>query len=273
VLLLPLDRRLPKIRVKTRNWAGLAGRRVLVALDAWELRSRLPRGHVTRVLAAQGEGGDSSGDLKADVEAMLLKNSIYPRPFSLEAMACLPDLSHVEKARLAAQNLKDHEQQAVKGGWQDSHWRIPEGGMAHRLDLRAASAQDLAALISGAGAGGTDASVMPSTSPTADIPTSFDPVVPSAVNAGTGASESVRIFSVDPQGCQDIDDAMSVTALPASPGTPSFLLGIHIADVTAFVPEGCALVSEWHCIIYFCVSSCGQNKRLARCSVSVQVIF
>ncbi len=41
-----------------------------------------------------------------------------------------------------------------------------------------------------------------------------------------------RVFSVDPPGCQDIDDAMSVEM---SPDGSKYLIGVHIADVTYFV--------------------------------------
>lgn len=40
-----------------------------------------------------------------------------------------------------------------------------------------------------------------------------------------------RIFSIDPPGCEDIDDAISVVQLPNG----IIQLGVHIADVTHFV--------------------------------------
>lgn len=52
--------------------------------------------------------------------------------------------------------------------------------------------------------------------------------------------ESHRVFSVDPPGCQDIDDAMSVRRLPNG----NIELGVHIADVTYFVPHDSALDFE-----------------------------
>ncbi|KAI4314665.1 hypothetical protein L6164_027553 [Bauhinia variegata] len=41
----------------------------------------------------------------------------------------------------------------------------------------------------------------------------------------------LRVFSVDPPGCKDIDDALHCTALPNG----NFEVGVHIADVTNFV--------------------------------------
>lgn len=43
------------------------------------------------------------------------------------------------------------------------------------------------------------------------------------------------VFSIDPQGCEDVDDTLSVRSLP---GGKLLELGVHIADVTHFVPEG-----------------------------------
>ncbi|XP_063268304.1 DIS3-like exonuclease 1 isoform X3 [Prinia subflava] len=44
--------------------------------------------------------------------------------------------------------------------------------------------------------------------------------------------ETHLIFSIDPRGCEDVDDALSVRALPSG----NLELGVHIADVTHFVP-------------------------------------
>ncbi|DAZ97028.1 TPA: LOW QUALITY PROTEIN: hypothetical protein N0F65_012897 [Lagenidium giganteum] len=52
--------------------------------------------------------------------------------------------------------------------------------------------------------------------------------------------ETHRVFSVDPPGCQDIDDAMSVRLLPNG----NVELGVHIADVTYFVPHASPLDYE-----------------------------
>ncbi|CAL8352466.1 unnamed protein product [Merluccius merluccius] len=47
--------------------------------------------------------------------------------------------------------------------------------------------------------------------------------------------ESHLVFSIDPRGCEDVDDTLSVRSLP---GGERLELGVHIADVTHFVPEG-----------------------------------
>ncbi|KAK1326045.1 hypothetical protein QJS10_CPA01g00238 [Acorus calamus] len=50
----------------------------------------------------------------------------------------------------------------------------------------------------------------------------------------------VRVFSVDPPGCKDIDDALHCTALPSG----NYEVGVHIADVTNFVHPGTPLDEE-----------------------------
>lgn len=43
--------------------------------------------------------------------------------------------------------------------------------------------------------------------------------------------ETHLVFSIDPKGCEDVDDALSVRLLPNG----NLELGVHIADVTHFV--------------------------------------
>ncbi|KAJ8281234.1 hypothetical protein GJAV_G00065120 [Gymnothorax javanicus] len=54
-----------------------------------------------------------------------------------------------------------------------------------------------------------------------------------------GARRDLRrthlVFSIDPKGCEDVDDTLSVRRLP---GGEELELGVHIADVTHFVREG-----------------------------------
>ena len=54
------------------------------------------------------------------------------------------------------------------------------------------------------------------------------------------ASHAGCVCSIDPPGCVDIDDALSVRDL----GGGRLELGVHIADVTAFVAHGSALDLE-----------------------------
>eukprot|EP00727_Mastigamoeba_balamuthi_P012875 m51a1_g821 putative dis3-like exonuclease 1 (1134) ;mRNA; r:701777-705697 len=50
----------------------------------------------------------------------------------------------------------------------------------------------------------------------------------------------VRVYSIDPVGCRDIDDALSVVKLPNG----NYEIGVHIADPSYFVREGSLLDEE-----------------------------
>ncbi|TVU48520.1 hypothetical protein EJB05_08158 [Eragrostis curvula] len=133
------DRRIPKIRIQTRQLENLINKRIIVAVDSWDVLSRYPSGHYV----------------------VLIENDINTRPFSTQVLACLPPLP----------------------------WTLSPEDLANpnRQDLR-----------------------------------------------------HVRVFSVDPPGCRDIDDALHCTPLPNG----NFEVGVHIADVTNFVHPGTPLDEE-----------------------------
>ncbi|KAG7022441.1 Exosome complex exonuclease RRP44-like A [Cucurbita argyrosperma subsp. argyrosperma] len=167
------DRRVPKIRIQTRQLENLLDKRIIVAVDSWDHLSRYPSGHYVRSI---GEIGDRD----TESEVVLIENDISNRPFSSQVMACLPPLP----------------------------WSVSPADVANpiRQDLR-----------------------------------------------------HLNVFSVDPPGCKDIDDALHCTALPNG----NFEVGVRIlksfdvlieilmtkiisdiADVTNFVHTGTALDDE-----------------------------
>uniref|UniRef100_A0A3Q3G4H8 DIS3-like exonuclease 1 n=1 Tax=Kryptolebias marmoratus TaxID=37003 RepID=A0A3Q3G4H8_KRYMA len=60
-------------------------------------------------------------------------------------------------------------------------------------------------------------------------------VDPAQVEKRRDLRESHLVFSIDPQGCEDVDDTLSVRSLADG---KLLELGVHIADVTHFVSEG-----------------------------------
>lgn len=53
------------------------------------------------------------------------------------------------------------------------------------------------------------------------------------------------VMSIDPPGCEDIDDALSIRKLPRKyKGRSVIEIGVHIADVTHFVPHESLLDRE-----------------------------
>lgn len=148
------DRRIPKIRIQTRQLENLLDKRIIVSVDSWDRQSRYPSGHYVRTI---GEIGDRD----TESEVVLIENDINSRPFSSQVLACLPPLP----------------------------WSVTSEDLSipFRQDLR-----------------------------------------------------HLRVFSVDPPGCKDIDDALHCYALPNG----NFEVGVHIADVTNFVFPGTPLDDE-----------------------------
>ncbi|KAL8936280.1 MAG: hypothetical protein Q9211_004263 [Gyalolechia sp. 1 TL-2023] len=158
VFLIPMDKRVPKIRLRTRQADELTGRRVVVSIDSWDQDSRYPVGHFVRSL----------GNLEtkeAETEALLLEYDVQYRPFPKGVLDCLPNEGH--------------------------DWKVPldltDTGWAGRKDLR-----------------------------------------------------DLLICSIDPVGCQDIDDALHARPLPNG----NFEVGVHIADVSHFVKPNNAMDTE-----------------------------
>ena len=97
----PLDSRVPKVNISTRQPEVLKGKLLLVSIDSWEAAHRFPSGHYVRSLGAVG-------DKDAESEAILHEHEVNSAPFSAQVQACLPE----------------------KG------WQIPADEIAKRLDLR-----------------------------------------------------------------------------------------------------------------------------------------
>lgn len=158
VFLLPMDKRIPKIRLRTRQADELLGKRILVTIDAWEQSSRYPEGHFVRSLGELETKG-------AETEALLLEYDVQYRPFPKGVLGCLPSEGHDWKVPVSTEDP----------GWQG------------RKDLR-----------------------------------------------------NLLVCSIDPVGCQDIDDALHASPLPNG----NCQVGVHIADVSHFVKPNNAMDAE-----------------------------
>ena len=85
--LVPMDKRIPRIKIRTRQAGELVGKRILVTIDSWDRDSRYPSGHFVRDL----------GDLEskgAETEALLLEYDVQYRPFPKAVLDCLPVEGH-----------------------------------------------------------------------------------------------------------------------------------------------------------------------------------
>lgn len=79
----PLDRRLPRIRLRTRQAPLLLSQKILVSIDRWDIHSRYPEGHFVRALGAVESKG-------AEQESLLLEYEVPYRPFGKGILDCLP---------------------------------------------------------------------------------------------------------------------------------------------------------------------------------------
>jgi exoribonuclease R len=82
-LFVPVDPKIPRIKLDTRQKGGLMDKRIVVAIDGWAAHERYPRGHYVRTIGAIGERA-------AETEVILLEHDIPFRPFSADVLACLP---------------------------------------------------------------------------------------------------------------------------------------------------------------------------------------
>jgi exosome complex exonuclease DIS3/RRP44 len=87
VFVIPMDKRIPKIRVRTRQAGELLGKRVLITIDSWDRESRYPVGHFVRSLGELENKG-------AETEALLLEFDVQYRPFPKTVLDCLPSEGH-----------------------------------------------------------------------------------------------------------------------------------------------------------------------------------
>ncbi|XP_077014526.1 exosome complex exonuclease RRP44 isoform X2 [Tamandua tetradactyla] len=84
-LFTPADRRIPRIRIETRQASILEGRRIIVAIDGWPRNSRYPNGHFVKNL------GDA-GDKETETEVLLLEHDVPHQPFSQAVLSFLPKM-------------------------------------------------------------------------------------------------------------------------------------------------------------------------------------
>ncbi|XP_072940126.1 exosome complex exonuclease RRP44 [Epargyreus clarus] len=100
-LFIPAEKRVPRVRIETRQSELLAAQRILVALDSWPRNSRYPLGHFVRALG-------KIGSKDAENEVILLEHDVPHARFSEAVLACLPP----------------------------DDWTIPEEEIKKRVDLR-----------------------------------------------------------------------------------------------------------------------------------------
>lgn len=100
-LFVPAEKKIPKIRIETRQAKDLSSQRIVVAIDSWPRNSRYPHGHFVRKLG-------NTGDKETENEVLLLEHDIPHANFSEAVLSFLPKMP----------------------------WTITDEDMKHRKDLR-----------------------------------------------------------------------------------------------------------------------------------------
>ena len=81
----PADKRIPRVRLVTRQGSTLLGKRIIVSIDSWPRSSRFPHGHFVREL---GEIGDK----ETENEVLLIEHDVPHQSFSAAVLADLPQM-------------------------------------------------------------------------------------------------------------------------------------------------------------------------------------
>ncbi|KAF8782291.1 Exosome complex exonuclease RRP44 like protein [Argiope bruennichi] len=84
-LFVPAERRIPKIRIQSRQGEKLLSQRIIVSIDSWPRDSRYPQGHFVQSLGDVGEKDTEN-------QVLLLEHDIPHQPFSKAVLDCLPEL-------------------------------------------------------------------------------------------------------------------------------------------------------------------------------------
>eukprot|EP00004_Rigifila_ramosa_P023073 TRINITY_DN6420_c0_g1_i10.p1 TRINITY_DN6420_c0_g1~~TRINITY_DN6420_c0_g1_i10.p1 ORF type:complete len:986 (+),score=289.67 TRINITY_DN6420_c0_g1_i10:225-2960(+) len=87
-LFLPVDIRIPKIRIKTTQASVLVGNRITVTIDQWQKTSAFPEGHYTGLIGP-------IGDKETEIQVILIENDVPFQPFSRNVIGCLPNADYV----------------------------------------------------------------------------------------------------------------------------------------------------------------------------------
>lgn len=162
VVAIPMDRRLPRLMLRTSQGQLLEKQRLVCRLKAWPRQYRLPEGYYVRRLGPVGS-------IEAETRSLCLERGVWHPRWSDFLLRGLPERSETTDD---ADGKPSRERYS---------WIVPDEEVSRRKDLRQA--------LKGC------------------------------------------VFSIDPDGCEDVDDALSVRELDSN----TWEVGVHIADVTHFV--------------------------------------
>eukprot|EP01054_Gregarina_sp_Poly1_P002506 Gregarina_sp_Poly_1__2505@NODE_167_length_12139_cov_61_777005_g148_i0_p1_GENE_NODE_167_length_12139_cov_61_777005_g148_i0NODE_167_length_12139_cov_61_777005_g148_i0_p1_ORF_typecomplete_len1156_score226_24RNB/PF00773_19/2_4e111OB_Dis3/PF17849_1/2_4e03OB_Dis3/PF17849_1/1_1e16Rrp44_CSD1/PF17216_3/1_1e16CSD2/PF17876_1/0_57CSD2/PF17876_1/4_3e08Rrp44_S1/PF17215_3/2_3e06OB_RNB/PF08206_11/0_17OB_RNB/PF08206_11/2_2e03_NODE_167_length_12139_cov_61_777005_g148_i0856012027 len=228
---IPANPKYPDIMIRTRQLNELKGQRLVVAIDRWDRRSVLPRGHWIETLGR-------AGDPDTEAKVILREHQVITREFSVMVLKCLPPSSYsippeeikkrldlrlkfcfCQKCRFHRNNktmkLSRPELEELIGTpylyTKEPDWPKP---MHHWNSEKHKPFKQIA-----------------------DQRKSNPALEEYELDATYGGAVCC---SIDPDSCVDIDDALSVKFLKNG----NYQIGVHIADVTHFVRPETAIDRE-----------------------------
>lgn len=87
-IFVPADKKIPRVRIETRQAEKLHNQRIIVAIDQWPRNSRYPQGHFVRILGP-------ALDKDTENEVLLIEHDVPHSKFSEEVLSFLPKLPWV----------------------------------------------------------------------------------------------------------------------------------------------------------------------------------
>lgn len=93
-IFIPAEKKIPRVRIETRQAEKLYNQRIIVAIDQWPRHSRHPQGHFVRALGPLG-------DKDTENEVLLIEHDIAHCKFSDEVLSCLPKLPWIIKEQVS----------------------------------------------------------------------------------------------------------------------------------------------------------------------------
>lgn len=84
-IFVPAERKIPKVRIESRQGEQLYMQRIIVTIDHWPRSSRYPIGHFVRTIGPLG-------DKNTENEVLLLEHDVPHSKFSEEVLSYLPKL-------------------------------------------------------------------------------------------------------------------------------------------------------------------------------------
>ncbi|WUR04758.1 exosome complex exonuclease DIS3 [Vairimorpha necatrix] len=170
VLVLPIDKKYPPVRIRTSQPEELINRRLYLEIEFWDKDSKYPGGHYFKKMS-------EIGNVEGEIKCILLSNNISYSEINWEDLISPGNFYDTETLK-ALKNEKS-EYFSLESIYKEVENKV-------RRDLR-----------------------------------------------------HLNIFSVDPEGCTDVDDALHIRKLENG----NFEVGVHIADVSHYVKPGSALDS------------------------------